>query len=257
MFNDDVIRDIRGHALIDYPNESAGLVIEIDGTDIYLPRNNVAADPAAAFRIAPQAWVAASRKGGIRAVVHSHPDGPDCPSGEDMRRQMDSAVPWGIVTTNGQRCLEPFWFGDTVQVPDLVGRGFRHGVTDCFSLIRDWYWIERNIRLPAFPRDWEWWADLKDDNNRAVEGHLDLYTDGFKPAGFEKINMTEAAHGDVFLAQTPGSPVVNHGGIYLGNGLALHHLAGKQAVDLSRLSVREPIHRWRQYLTHWLRYTTP
>jgi len=42
--------------------------------------------------------------------------------------------------------------------------------------------------------------------------------------------------------------VLNHGGIYLGNGLGLHHLT-------TRLSRQESLPRWRKYIRKVLRYS--
>ena len=57
-----------------------------------------------------------------------------------------------------------------------VGCTPQTGVSDCYSLIRDWYRTERGIALPEFPRDWEWW-----------EYGGDLYAMGFAEAGFVKL----------------------------------------------------------------------
>jgi len=221
-----------------YPHEAAWLITPGECRQVA----NVAEDPRATFRVAKRDLAAAHGRG-LLAIVHSHPNGPDCPSEADMRGQLASGVPWGIISTDGERCLPPFWWGDQAETPPLVGRGFRHGVTDCYSLIRDYYRLELDIVIPEFPRSWEWW--------RAGQ---DLYRDGFGQAGFRRIESADARPGDVFLAQLR-SPVPNHGGILLEGGLALHHKTGKLAVDATRLSMREPIARWLPHITHWLRHS--
>lgn len=238
MFSEKIINDIKAHALDQYPNESCGFIVDEE----YISFDNLADKPKESFVIQPEAWAKYSQHGTIKAVVHSHPDGPDCPSEADMRQQVATDIPWGIICTNGEQTTEPFWFGDDAPKAPLIGRGFRHGVTDCYSQIRDYYLLERKITLPEFPRDWEWWLEDQD-----------LYQDGFAIAGFKLINESEVKEGDVFLAQVR-SKVPNHGGVYLGNGLGLHHLTGALAVDMTRLSVREPINRWNKFITHWLRY---
>ena len=178
------------------------------------------------------------------ALVHSHPDYYACPSEADMIFQEESMLPWGIIATDGNSCSEITWFGDSLEKKPLVGRGFIHGVTDCYSLIRDYYLLEKQIHLIDFPRDWEWW---KKDKN--------LYVEGFSKAGFYRLDTDKETpkEGDVFLVQIR-SDVPNHGGIYLGEGLALHHLTARLPYDPMRLSLREPIHRWKDYITYWLRY---
>lgn len=229
--------EIRAMALAAFPNEGCGLITE-KGFRVV---KNIAANPREEFEISVQD-LAQGYAEKLLAIVHSHPHGPDCPSQADMEMQLLGDVPWVLLSTDGKACTTPFIMGDQAPIPPLVGRSFRHGVTDCYSLIRDYYRLERNIILKEFPRDWEWWK--KDQ---------ELYQKGFIEAGFRRIIEEELRPGDVFLAQLR-SNTPNHGGIYLGNGLILHHLTSTQAVDISRVSQREPIHRWKKYVTHWLRY---
>lgn len=249
MFGPDIIAAIRQHAIVEFPKESCGFVTP----DGYRPCRNVAENPEADFAISPEEYLAA---GTVLAVVHSHPNGPVFPSAFDMRGQIDMAVPWGLVATNGEIASVPFFWGDGVPIPPLVGRDFRHGPSgtdglgDCYAVIKDGFAVGRGgmaaqgvtghwpfdpIGLPEFPRDDEWWTKGGD-----------LYRDGFQVAGFSRIGIEDARPGDVFLAQIR-SPVPNHGGLYLGDGLILHHLA-------SRLSRREPIGGWLKYVVMVLRY---
>ncbi|MGE0256802.1 MAG: C40 family peptidase [Alphaproteobacteria bacterium] len=229
MLGTGVTDAARAHALAEHPHESCGVVVG----GRYIPVTNSADEPCAGFVMPPSAWI---EHGPVEAVLHSHTDGSDWPSAADMRGQIASAVPWGIVVTDGRTAASPFWWGDGVQTPPLVGRPFRHGVTDCYSLIRDWYRLERDILLPDFPRDPDWWL-----------AGGDLYRDGFPRAGFVQL-PAGAAHepGDVFLGALRGR-VPHHGGIWLGHGLILHHLE-------RRLSRREPLGGWRKFVTHWLRH---
>ncbi|MGI0119681.1 C40 family peptidase [Zooshikella sp. RANM57] len=239
MFDLSIETAIQHHAHNCYPQESCGFVIENYG---YYPCKNIAEDPKNTFLIAVKEQLAAEKIGKIVAVVHSHPDGPDYPSEADMAQQVASGLAWGIVYVSAKGCNDVVWFGDSAEKAPLISRGFRHGVTDCYALIRDWYLAEKNISLKEFPRSWDWWNQKQN-----------LYLDGLKPASFIIVDESEIQIGDVFLAQIR-SDVPNHGGIYLGNGLILHHLAAHDPVDLSRLSVREPVYRWKKFITHWIRY---
>ena len=238
MFDAAVLEAIRQHAADEYPREACGLVISGE----YFPCANRSTEPDQAFQIHGSEFGELSMRGTVQAVVHSHPDGPEYPTALDMRQQLATGVPWGITPVFDGVPAAPFWWGEGAPVAPLVGRGFRHGVTDCYSLIRDWYRLERGVALPEFPRDWEWWTSGED-----------LYRRGFRSAGFRPVPLSEARPGDVFLAQIR-SPGPNHGGIYLGEGLALHHLTASRGYDPTRLSKREPIHRWQTYITHWLRH---
>lgn len=238
MFDEHADR-IRADAVAAYPNEAVFL-LSADGDCRRV--NNCADDPTSTFRVSKRE-MARGRAAGLAAVVHSHPDYPACPSAADMRGQLSTAVPWGVVATDGQSATSITWWGEGVPVPELVGRPFVHGVTDCYSAIRDWFRSERDTVLPEFPRDWEWW------NN---EG--DLYRDGFAAAGFTRIDTKDALPGDVWLCQLR-SPVPNHGGVLLERGLCLHHPSARLPVEPAFLSRIEPINRWLPHITHVLRYT--
>ncbi|WP_306168829.1 NlpC/P60 family protein [Halomonas sp. MMSF_3323] len=229
---------IRAEALAAYPNEAVWLITDHGCRQVA----NVADAPRTTFAIAKRDMAAATAQG-LRAIVHSHPDYPDCPSEADMRGQIASGVPWGIVATDGNATTPVRWWGGGDR-PELIGRGFVHGVTDCYALIRDYYAMELGIDLPEFPRSWEWW----------LKGQ-DLYRQGFEQAGFRVIEADKAMPGDMWFAQLR-SDVPNHGGVLVENGLCLHHPSGRHPVDPTRLSRRDPAARWLPYITHWLRHTS-
>ena len=244
-------RLIEAHAIECYPREACGLVIDgtvveryIDGT--YVPVENIHAHPEAAFHIDPQALI--KYEGRITAYVHSHPNGPDAPSEHDMITQERIGLPSIIVSTDGINCTEPFEFGECLPPHPLEGRSFRHAVTDCFEAIRDWYTVtvpEKNIKIASCPRDWGWWKDGKD-----------YYRDNFRDAGFRLLEEgEEQQYGDAFFVSV-GSPVPNHGGIYLGNAMIYHHLGSTRhgPYSPSHLSVVEFGLRWQSYRPTFVRH---
>ena len=191
--------------------------------------------------------------GPLLAILRSHPsDEPDridpvllIPSAAEMRAQVALEVPFGIVPCHAERNMEPFWFGDQAPIRPLIGRVFRHGVTDCYSLIRDWYRLYRQVVLEEFPRDWDWW-----------NAGLDLYRDGFGQAGFREIDAADVREGDVVLFRMR-SKVPNHGGVFLDGDRMIHHPASSTPYDIFRLSNVQSIERWRRHATHWLRFEAP
>lgn len=236
MFAPETIRAMMEHAEEEYPRESCGLVVR----DAYLRVDNLAADPESDFSMPRGALLLP----GVQAVVHSHPAGPDCPSEADMAQQIASGLPWGIVTVcpeaeaEGPVASEPFFWGDGVPRPPLKGREFRHGVTDCYALCRDWWLAETGELLPDYPRPDEWWAH---------GGNLLL--ERFREAGFETVPLSEVRRGDGLLFSIRlgrRDDVVNHCAVCLGGGRMLHHLAG-------RLSMEDHVGRWRRFLRLALR----
>lgn len=229
------IESAKRHARLEFPKESCGVVVD----DRYIPCTNVAADPLTEFRIAPDELGRAVADGKLVAVIHSHPGGPVFPSEADMRSQMSGDVPWGIIPLDEDRTGELVLWGDTLPIPDIVGREFLHGVRDCYNLIRDCFRLGRDrlaeqgvegwpydpIELEEIPRDDGWW-----DRGR------DLYRTNFERVGFHPVPLNEARAGDVFLLAIRSSQL-NHGGVILSNNLILHHLP-------ARLSRREPAGLW-------------
>ena len=250
MFKKQIIDKAKHHAKAQWPKEAVGIIV--DGK--YLPQKNISPEPEKSFELPLNAIMAAMENDKLEGVFHSHPFNHQAPGKEiypypsagDMAQQMATSVPWGIVVCDAEMCTDPVWFGDRVPRLPLTERPFRHGVTDCYSLIRDWYFLEKKVLLKDFPREWEWW--LSDGE--------DLYSQGFADAGFVEIPQNEVLPGDVFLARIPRSKVVNHGGIFLGGSgdIILHHLTGQNPVDFTRPAVREPGLRYLQYVAFWLRY---
>jgi len=203
--------------------------IDAAGNVVSVP--NVAADPSEAW-----AMPAGSVPLDARAVWHTHPQGPACPSGADMQFAIASAMPHAVATIDGV-----VWFGEGVPRAPLVGRPFRHGVTDCYSLIRDFYHMA-GADIPDFPRDWKWWKKGRS-----------LYLDGFREAGFRDIPAATVQPGDGLMFAI-GSTVPNHAGVFLGDGLMLHHLSSKFPVDYNRRSTVCDVAEFGRFLAKAVRY---
>jgi proteasome lid subunit RPN8/RPN11 len=238
-FLDPNVKEVaRLHAIDCYPNESCGAVTAAG----YIPFDNLHPEPTRFFDCDDQMEPLIT-SGELLALVHSHPDGPYGPSAYDMQQQIAMNVPWGIVVCAKDAALEPYFWGDMLEPPPLEGRDFRHGPSgtdnkgDCYALIRDWYRKERGIMLADFPRDDDWWKHGGD-----------LYRDNFASWGF-RVDPAAGSNpqvGDILLIQYH-SANPNHGAIYIGNGMLLHHLG-------SRVSRIEPTVRWKTLVSSWLRY---
>ena len=246
-----VLEAIRIHVRRSAPREACGFIVEAaNGETYYQPVDNIHPEPETAFRVADSDYLAL--EGSALALVHSHvrwdafddqkhPAGmhPDCPSEADMRGQLAMALPWGVAVSNGRVVRPPFFWGAFVLDQPLLGRPFRHGIDDCYGAIRKWYWQERGVLLPEFPRAADWWY-----------GERELYLEGHVRAGFRRLDTSEAPIlGDVGLTRVGDRRVrtVNHGFVYLGDGTVFHHLPG-------RLSRREAVGGSLRQVTHWLRF---
>ncbi|MCK3657216.1 phage tail protein [Pasteurellaceae bacterium Pebbles2] len=213
--------------LIDYakqqePCEMCGFVISVNGKNQFYPCENISSKPESYFEISPEEWIKAEHFGEIVAVVHSHPDGEPTLSSADRKMQLLTQVDWWLVCDD-----EVMVFPNILP---LLGREFKHGDVDCYTLFRDFYQLA-GFTMPNFSRSDDWW-----------EKGEDLYLDNMAKQGFERIDdIHQLQLGDVILMQV-GANVANHAGIYLGNQLVLHH-------SPKRLSKRDV------YDGYWLKHT--
>lgn len=193
------------------PREACGLVIIKNGKQVYCPAKNLAKG-SDNFILDPLDYEKADTAGEIVAVIHSHPNMSAKPSQADLVACEGSGLPWFIcgIPSEQWEYIEPSGY-----VAPLVGRQWSHGVLDCYAIIRDWYAQEKNISLLDFERSDEWWK---------MGGNL--YLDNFEKAGFKRITLEELSCGDVIL-MTVNSTVPNHGAIYLGDNMILHHVHGR------------------------------
>jgi proteasome lid subunit RPN8/RPN11 len=188
---------------------------------------NIHARPDEAWRVTPRDW--RGIVDGAVLLIHSHPSGEEIPSFQDMRTQIAMAIPWAICP----RGSDPFLLGADLG-GDLLGRGYRFGVTDCWGCFRRAFFERRGIALQDFPRVFGFW--------RSGEP---LFESNFQTAGFTKIDgsIRSALPGDG-IAFKIRSEVFNHCGYYVGEGQMIHHPSGLSAYDPTRVSRRESVNRW-------------
>lgn len=198
------------HAKQEYPKECCGVVVMKNRRKHYVACRNVAERPGEHFIIHPEDMVYAEEWGRVISIVHSHCKTPPEPSESDKVGIEQSGIPWIIVNPLTGEIKEHKPSG--YKAP-LIGREFRHGVQDCYSIIQDYY-SDLGIKLRDFDRPERWW----------LKG-LDLYDIGFPLAGFSVVNDGPKEH-DILLMKV-ASPVINHGAIMLGNGHILHHLTDR------------------------------
>lgn len=103
----------------------------------------------------------------------------------------------------------------------LIGREFKWGVSDCYTIVSDYYKSQLGITCGDIERGNEdWWLDY---GNRFEQTYLDA---GFLLATYPQEND--------MLVMAINSKVPNHFAILLGDNMILHHLD-------KRLSCIEPL----------------
>ena len=216
------------HAKIEDPKECVGLLLNIRGKEKYFPCRNLSMTAHQCFIIDPEDYVRADNIGEIKAIVHSHPVTPPFPSEADKLGCEQSKLPWHIVNPKTEQWgyYEPCGYK-----PPLKGRPWVWGVTDCWSLVRDFYKEEKNIELLDYERP----VTPQEFND------VPLFERYAERTGFKELDPNETLkNGDILLMSIMYN-TLNHVAIFL-DGDVLHHLT-------DRLSCKEPYSAWLQKCT--------
>ena len=138
------------HAETEDPKESVGLLLNVRGKERYYPCRNLSMTAHQCFILDPEDYVKATNVGEVTAVVHSHPTTPPVASQADMVACEQSKLPWYIVNPKTKKWgyYEPQGY----EAP-LLGRQWVWGITDCWSLVRDYYKQEKGIELKDYGKD--------------------------------------------------------------------------------------------------------
>lgn len=235
------LNKFKKHVLSKYPNESCAIVVDDAGKLKVINCENTHEDKLNNFKIDGSFIADYVINNQLRAVLHSHiaKSNHNCdirtPSANDIQGQIDSNVPWGIVSTDGKTVSDPLWIDDE-EIQPLEGRSFIHGITDCWSIVRDYLRLHKGITLKNYPRDPSWWANGQSLCNMSA----------ISDAGLVSIAYKELIEGDIVLMKI-GSPVPNHWAIVTGNNQIIHQLP-------HRLSTTDSLSKWSKYIVGCYRH---
>ena len=216
-------QDALVHAKDQDPKESCGLLINVKGKEKYYPCKNLSSYSQQCFIIDPEDYAKAEDSGKVLAVIHSHPVTPPVASQADMISCEESGLVWHIVNPKTEQ-----WgfYKPSGYKPPLIGRHWVWGITDCWSLVRDWYKEKLGITL----RDW--------DRPTTPEEFIKnpMFEKCAWRTGFRQLRPEEKLENGDLLFMSIMATGLNHVAIFL-DGDVLHHLA-------DRISCKEPYNEW-------------
>ena len=216
-------QDALVHAKDQDPKESCGLLIDFNGKEKYFPCKNLSNYSQQCFIIDPEDYAKAEDSGKVLAVIHSHPVTPPVASQADMISCEESGLIWHIVNPKTEQ-----WgfYKPSGYKPPLIGRHWVWGITDCWSLVRDWYKEKLGITL----RDW----DRPTTPEEFIENPM--FEKCAWRTGFRQLRPEEKLENGDLIFMSIMATGLNHVAIFL-DGDVLHHLA-------DRISCKEPYNQW-------------
>ena len=94
------------HAKTSLPDESCGLVIDVDNKQQYYPCKNISIEGSNILTIDPEDWAKAEETGTVLHICHSHPNGDLTASEEDIKNCNFLGLSWFIFNPLDDECIE-------------------------------------------------------------------------------------------------------------------------------------------------------
>ncbi len=210
MLNEHNKNLIREHALQASPEECCGLVVS---TESHEPKaikcKNISKTPDKHFVICPTDYVKASALGKVVATYHSHADDFDTLSEFDKFNSEIHKLKYILYCLSKNTFLE---YDPDCEFNQYIGRQFKIGKTDCFSLVKDFFGAELKIKISNYLhlRDESWRNNLEE-----------LFDKNYMNEGFIKVS-NEYKKYDCHLFKYRKKAASQHVAINLGNNLILH-----------------------------------
>ncbi len=197
------------------PNqEICGLIYTNFDTVNYYSCENISKYPETNFEISSDDFIKVENIGDIVGVFHSHINETSEFSDQDIENSNAISIPYFCYSDFDKKFRE---YRPKEYKPKLIGRHFIRGQTDCFSLIRDYYWNNFEYLFDDFDRD----EDFDNSNSSII---MDVYeSQGF----FIPENQVDIKEHDLIVSKSIKSAHPTHLEVFVGNSKTLQHLINR------------------------------
>lgn len=214
MLNTELKLQIKKLSLDNPKEEVCGFLLFSNENYILSPCINRAENKNHHFSIDGQDYLAASLKGNIVSVWHSHPNDEKDYSEIDKNNSIGFQLPLILYYVKGDEFFT--YYPNLKDENKYIGRRFEIGVSDCLSLVREYYQKELNISIRDYYRNDKWMTN--------TQYFLDTQ---YEQEGFVSIPPENIKKNDIILVKHQvliDFPHATHAAIYLGNDCMLHHI---------------------------------
>ena len=220
LLNKKIRTAIKEQSLKEAPFECCGLIIKNErNKPTVFPCENVSNDKEDNYRISAEDYLSASELGDVEAVYHSHP----------KESHSDNFTPLDLV--NEGHGLEVVLYllhknkflisSKNNYLNQYLERDYVPKVTDCFTLLTDFYKDQLNIHVKQY--DYSVFDFFNEENwKNKKESPFDVY---FEKEGFEEVGYEDIKLHDVLFFKNVNkfAPTFScHMALYMGDDIMLH-----------------------------------
>lgn len=233
MITDKLLLDIKIHCIDEAPKEACGFIIKDESTNsLYsLRARNISINPREHVVINPSDQLNASILGEIIYLYHSHNEYDEA---SQLDLQTINSLKYKLIIFNNK--TQKFSFYEPAgYYNSYIDRDYKIGITDCYSLVIEYYKKEFNIEIPDFHpnRTLTWYKE-----------NIDFIDKALAKLKFPTILPDAIKERDIIVLEYGKNR--NHFGVCLANNLFLHHPMGKK-------SLIEPIHLYKDKIKYGIR----
>lgn len=218
-------------------DEICGFIYTVDAEPKIYQCKNISDDPTISMEISMDDQFDCLKLGKIVGVYHSHPNGPDGFSEQDLASAEESGLPFYVYNVVGKSWLEYIPKSYDVKIE---GRTFVWGFDDCYGAARHYYREKLGLYLKDYDRDDTFGLSK---SNAIMEN--------FEKEGFVRLDPKISPvriHDALIFDISNNCP--QHIAIFVANQRMFHHPLNK----LSRIDLLDG--RYLHHLVHLLRYKT-